>query len=194
MACNPFLVWYSQEARAYSLLTLLSGSAAARDPCGKRPSRRLYAGWALASALALATHYFAVFLLVPEALVLLRLAPKRRMAAAAVGVVGADGALLLPLAVQQQSLGHADWISSAPILGRLAITPLDFLVCFDLTSAAVPVAVIVVMVAVVGLGAPRRLPASGGPGPRLVAALVGPASPCRLCSPWAGSTIWIRVI
>ena len=30
------------------------------------PSARLYAGWALASALALATHYFAVFLIVPR--------------------------------------------------------------------------------------------------------------------------------
>ncbi len=174
VACNPFLVWYSQEARAYSLLTLLSGTGmllAIRAV--KRPGGRLYAGWALASALAVATHYFAVFLIVPEALVLLRLAPRRRTAATAVGAVGAVGALLLPLALQQQSLSHADWISSAPILSRLASTPLDFLVGFDLTAAAVPVAVVAVMMAVVGLA---RLAASrlrDGPGPRLVAALVG---------------------
>ncbi|MGZ4262242.1 MAG: glycosyltransferase family 39 protein [Solirubrobacteraceae bacterium] len=88
VAVNPFLVWYSQEARAYSLLTLLSGTGmllAIRAV--KRPGGRLYAGWALASALALATHYFAVFLIVPEALVLLRLAPRRRTAATAVGAV-----------------------------------------------------------------------------------------------------------
>ena len=174
VACNPFLVWYSQEARAYSLLTLLSGiGMLLAISAVKRPAGRLYAGWALASALALATHYFAVFLIVPEALVLLRLAPRRRTAAAAVGAVGAVGALLLPLALEQQSLGHADWIRNASILSRLATTPLDFLVGFDLTAAAVPVAVVAVMVAVVGLA---RLAASrlrDGPGPRLVAALVG---------------------
>lgn len=174
VACNPFMVWYSQEARAYSLLALLSGiGMLLAIRVVKRPARRLYAGWALASALALATHYFAVFLIVPEALALLRLAPRRRTAAAAIGAVGAAGAFLLPLALQQQSLGHADWIRNAPILSRLAITPLDFLVGFDLTAAAVPVAVVAVMVAVVGLA---RLAASrlrDGPGPRLLAALVG---------------------
>ena len=173
VACNPFLVWYSQEARAYSLLALLSAVAlllAVRAV--KRPSLRLYAGWALASASALATHYFAVFLLVPEAVILLRLAPKRRVAVAAVGFVAATGAFLLPLAVQQQSMGHASWISSAPILGRLAITPLDFLVSFDLTSAAVPVAAIVVAAALVGLARLAASRLSGGPGPRLVATML----------------------
>src|SRR5262245_56294193 len=66
VASNPFLVWYSQEARSYSLLALLSAVAlllAIRAV--KRPSGYLYAGWALASALALTTHYFAVFLVVP---------------------------------------------------------------------------------------------------------------------------------
>jgi hypothetical protein len=176
VACNPFLVWYSQEARAYSLLNLLSGiGLLLAIRAVKRPAGRLYAGWALASALALATHYFAVFLIVPEALVLLRLAPRRRTAAAAVGAVAAAGALLLPLALQQQSLGHADWIGNAPILGRLAITPLEFLVGFDLTAAAVPVAVFAVFVAVVGLArlAASRLRDVPGPAPRLVAVLVG---------------------
>ena len=160
VACNPFLVWYSQEARSYSLLALLSAVAllfAVRAV--KRPSGRLYAGWALASALALATHYFAAFLIVPEAVILLRLAPRRRVVAAAVGFVAAAGAFLLPLALQQQSMGHAAWISNAPIIGRLATTPLDFLVGFDLTSAALPVAVNRRGGGARGLGAPRRVPA-----------------------------------
>src|SRR5262249_21307175 len=66
VACDPFLVWYSQEARSYSLLALLSAIAlllAVRAL--KRPTRRLYAGWALASALALATHHLSVLHVLP---------------------------------------------------------------------------------------------------------------------------------
>src|SRR5262249_49749909 len=123
VACNPFLVWYSQEARAYSLLSLLSAVALLFAILAvMRPSARLYAGWAVASALALATHYFAVFLILPEAVILLRSAPSRRLAGLAIGFVMAAGAFLLPLALQQRSMGHATWISNAPILGRLAIT------------------------------------------------------------------------
>jgi mannosyltransferase len=172
VASNPFLVWYSQEARSYSLLALLAAVAlllAIRAV--KRPSRHLYAGWALASALALATHYFAVFLVVPEAVILLRSAPKRRVVAAAMGFVVATGALLLPLAHQQQSMGHAAWISNAPLIGRLAVTPLDFLVGFDLTSAALPVAALAIVAALVGL---VRLAASRSSGaePRLLTTML----------------------
>ena len=173
VACNPFLVWYSQEARSYSLLALLSAIAlllAVRAV--KRPSGGLYAGWALASALALATHYFAAFLIVPEAVVLLRSAPRRRVVAPAIGFVVVAGAFLLPLALQQRSMGHAAWISNAPIVGRLAITPFDFLVGFDLTSAALPVAVIVIAAALVGLARLAASRLSGGPGPRLVATML----------------------
>jgi mannosyltransferase len=173
VACNPFLVWYSQEARAYSLLALLSAvSLLFAVRAVKRPSTRLYASWGLASALALATHYFAVFLVVPEAVILLRSAPMRRLIVAPVAFVVAAAGFLVPLALQQQSMGHATWISHAPIIGRLAITPLDFLVGFDLTSAALPVAVIVVAVALFGF---LRLAASrlfGGPGPRLVTTML----------------------
>jgi hypothetical protein len=122
--------------------------------------------------LALATHYFAVFVVVPEAVILVRLASKRRVAVAAVGLVAATGASLLPLALHQQSMGHAAWISSASIFGRMAITPLDFLVAFDLTSAALPVAAIVVMAALVGLARLATSRLSGGPGPRLIVAML----------------------
>ena len=168
VAVNPFLVWYSQEARSYSLLTLLSAIALLLTLRAlRRPNRRLYAGWAIASALALATHYFAAFLLLPEAVILVRSATNRRVPALAVGFVALAGALLLPLALQQQAHGHADWISKAPVLGRLAVTPLDFLVGFDLTAAAVPVAGLAIVAALVGLTGlawPKRSGEGAGPG------------------------------
>ena len=152
VAANPFLVWYSQEARSYSLLALLSAIALLLMLRAlRRPSGHLYAGWMVVSSLALATHYFAAFLVLPEAVILLQSAPRRRAVAAAIGFVAIVGTLLLPLALQQQSHGHADWIGNAPILGRLAVTPIDFLVGFDLTAAAVPVAALVILAALVGL-------------------------------------------
>ena len=84
-AVSPVLVWYSQEARAYILLVLLGTLSFLfflRALRGR--SRRDLIWWAVSSALALCTHYFAVFLLLPEALWLLRSrvgAPRERWAA-----------------------------------------------------------------------------------------------------------------
>ena len=79
LALNPLMVWYSQEARAYELYALL---AAVSLLCFLRafraPRGTALALWSLSSVLALLTHYFAVFLLVPEALaLLLRVRPSR---------------------------------------------------------------------------------------------------------------------
>ncbi|MFL5826434.1 MAG: glycosyltransferase family 39 protein [Thermoleophilaceae bacterium] len=77
VAFNPFLVWYSQEIRAYALLLLLGAAtllgffgALDQDQPGPARARWLWF-WAGASALAVATHYFALFLVGPEALWLL---------------------------------------------------------------------------------------------------------------------------
>ena len=69
VAVNPMLLWYSQEARAYALFALLTAVSLlyfvrALD----RGRRRDFTGWGIASALALATHYFAVFPVAAEAL------------------------------------------------------------------------------------------------------------------------------
>jgi mannosyltransferase len=63
LALNPFHVWYSQEARMYALLGLLSLAVLAAFWCVLRQRRR--GGWAILgalSALAYATHYFALYL------------------------------------------------------------------------------------------------------------------------------------
>jgi mannosyltransferase len=75
-ALNPFLVWYSQEARAYALLALLCAvSFWLFARALKRPNEvGALAWWAVASALAIATHYFAALTVVPEAIALAVLA------------------------------------------------------------------------------------------------------------------------
>jgi hypothetical protein len=125
---SPAMYYYSQEARAYALLVLFSAAAFL---CWQRALRigdgRSLAWWAGTSALALLTHYFAVFLFLPEALVLLRRFGLRRVRApiAAVGVVGAA---LIPLAARQRSDGKAKWIEESSLLSRVAETAKQFLV------------------------------------------------------------------
>jgi 4-amino-4-deoxy-L-arabinose transferase-like glycosyltransferase len=118
-AVNAQLVFYAQEARAYSLLALLCtlsfwAFVAARRDAGARS----LVLWALASAAALVTHYFAAFVVVPEALLLLLWRRPRRPAVLATLAVGAVGAALVPLAADQAD-GRTDWISDFSLGERL---------------------------------------------------------------------------
>jgi mannosyltransferase len=128
VAVNPMLLWYSQEARAYALLALLTSLAALyfvraldRDVPGTSRNVTL---WGAFSALALATHYFAVFPIALEALWLLR--RRGRDALAGLWIVALTGLLLAPLALHQMSLGHAEWIGKHTMGHRLLETGVAF--------------------------------------------------------------------
>jgi hypothetical protein len=183
VAFNPLLAWYSQEARSYALLALLSALGLLLFlRASRRRSGWLVAGWALASAAALATHYFAAFLIVPQAVWLLRSPGWRRGPVLAVCVVTAVSATLLPLALHQRSLGHADWIRNAPLAGRAVAVPAELLVGFDAPYAVVigAIAILLALVAVARLA--RRSEGGEGRGPTLAAALVaaGAGTPLAL--------------
>ena len=127
VAVNPYLVWYSQEARSYALYVLCSVWAlyffarALRDR-----SPRSLALWALTSILALCSHYFAVFLIVPEGLLLVLAIRPRRAAISAVASTALVGLALLPLAYIQQSGGRADLFTSQPLASRAGQAALAF--------------------------------------------------------------------
>ncbi len=120
VAVSPVLIWFSQDARAYSLvflLTALSFLFFARA-LGEARQGTLIA-WAVSSALAICCHYFAVFVVAPEAVLLLLWTSKwRRIVAASLVVVAAVG-LLLPIAAKQAEHGHASWIAEQPLGERL---------------------------------------------------------------------------
>jgi len=102
VAVNPLLVWFSQEARSYALATLLSAVALLLFVRALDDSRaRLLVGWAVAAALALATHYFTAFVLAPQAVWLLWRHPRRRDVVAAAAALAAVGLALLPLLIAQ---------------------------------------------------------------------------------------------
>lgn len=125
VAVNPMMLWYSQEARAYALLALLCAVSLLYCVRALRHGRRAdVVGWGIASALALGTHYFAIFPVAVEALLLLR--RRRRDSLRGLGIVALAGLLLAPLAIHQMSLGHADWIGNFSLGHRLWETAATF--------------------------------------------------------------------
>jgi hypothetical protein len=122
------LVKYSQETRAYALLAFLGAlSFLLFLLVLDEPSRRRLAAWSTVSALAVATHYFAVFLIGVQAIWLLVRSPnvRRRVAMAAVVPVAIGGALL-PLAIDQQPGDRTSWITDRPLHVRLEETGHEF--------------------------------------------------------------------
>jgi 4-amino-4-deoxy-L-arabinose transferase-like glycosyltransferase len=120
VAVSPLLVWYSQEARAYSLYVLLAAVAFLFLVRGR-------AGWwALASAAALATHYFAAVVVVPMALWLLY--RRGRTALWAVAGVALAAAALAPLLVHQAEHVSRPWADALSVTDELLATSQSFLV------------------------------------------------------------------
>jgi 4-amino-4-deoxy-L-arabinose transferase-like glycosyltransferase len=181
VAFNPLLVWYSQEARSYSLMVLLTAlSLLAFLRVIDAPTARRLAVWAALSFAAIATHYFAGFLVGAEAAWLLW--TLRARAVVAVGAVAVASAALLPLALHQRSTGAARFISESSIPRRLVQIPKQFLVGYQgpLETALTVLALLLVaygVVRMVGTGSRvwllAGLAAAAILAP-LVLALVGP--------------------
>ncbi|MFI4989323.1 MAG: glycosyltransferase family 39 protein [Solirubrobacterales bacterium] len=127
VAVNPLFVWYSQEARAYGLFVFFAALAML---CFVRllhePTHGRAAAFALSGALALLTHYFAVFLLVPMALWLLRGRASRKASPAAIGALALVGLALLPLIAAQGGHG-TQWIGRWALSSRLQAIPQYYL-------------------------------------------------------------------
>ena len=117
-ACNPLLIWYSQEARSYSMLVLLTALSLLAFVCARETRRRraLLTAWVLASA--------------PGAGHALLRDPRRRArggvaadrctdgagrSRSAVAIVVACGLALIPLAISQNGTGHDSWIATASL-------------------------------------------------------------------------------
>ncbi|HEV7385647.1 MAG TPA: glycosyltransferase family 39 protein, partial [Phenylobacterium sp.] len=130
IAVSPMLIWYSQEARSYALLVFFCAVSLfffARA-LNTRAGRDL-AFWALASALALCSHYFAVFAVGIEAVwLLIALRGRLRLVLPALAAVAASGLALLPLANAQTNPTHIGWIENSPLGERLWETAVSFLV------------------------------------------------------------------
>jgi mannosyltransferase len=129
VAVNPMLIWYSQEARSYALLVFLCAVSlyfflrALRTWEGSD-----LALWALASAAALCSHYFAVFAVAIEAAwLLVALRSRWRAVLLALAAVGLVGLALVPLIAAQVNPKHIGWIDYTPLSGRFLQAGVSFL-------------------------------------------------------------------
>ncbi len=186
VAASPLLIWYSQEARAYALLSLLSllGLIAFLDAL-EAPSRRALLRWALVSVLALTTHYFALFPVALEAALLVR--RHRGAAILPAGIVGAATLALAPLAIVQSSDSRAGFIRQSPLTTRLVQVPKQFLVGYHTPAQAALTAAALLLAAGAGALAIRR----GRGSVRLVAGIALGAFALPLLGALAGADYFI---
>lgn len=120
LAFNPFLVWYSQEARSYALLTLFGSLALlglARTQTQGSVRDFALVGAALAGAVL--THYFAVFFAIGLLIVLGGTVERNRRLLYSLLPPIAAGTVLLPLAISQRATGQQDWITEWSLNFRL---------------------------------------------------------------------------
>lgn len=170
VAVNPMLIWYSQEARSYALLvffgalSLLFFARVLRTRGGRDLTL-----WMLASALALCSHYFAVFPVgIEAAWLLVALRTRWRVVLPAIAGVVAVGLALLPLLGSQVNPTHIGWIDHSALPTRLWQTGASFLAGETghviaeppreryATIPALLVAVALALVALAGSGRERR--------------------------------------
>jgi mannosyltransferase len=136
-ATHPMLIWYSQETRAYSLVVFFVASSLyfflrAREDV----SPRNLAGWSIAASLGIATHYFAAFVVFPEAALLIYIHRSRILRLlAATTLPLATSALLLPLAIHQRNLGHSSFITNISLSTRVRDTANELVLGNYATSA-----------------------------------------------------------
>ena len=151
VATSPLLVWYSQDARPYALLALLSALSFLYFV------RRSLWLWGLVSALAVATHYFALFTVVPEAIwLLLRVHPRTRVIAAA-ALPGLVALAALPLQLHQADVVPHPWAQIASLRSQVSQSAQQFLVGLTWTDfihdLAVPLLALLVLAALALLAA-----------------------------------------
>jgi mannosyltransferase len=182
-AVNPFLIWFSTEARAYALATALASAALlllvrmlAREarspdevPAAAAPADAAdppvaaggrLAAWAALAAGALTTHYATAFVIGAQAVILLN---RRggRAAWTAVAAVTAVGVALIPLAAAQRGNAHAQSLDelSGPLTERIAQLPKQFAIGYDapleVVLAAIAISVLVAGVALALLAGPE---------------------------------------
>jgi mannosyltransferase len=152
VAFNPLFVWYSQEARAYGLFVFMVALAMwcwLRVDAEPTPGR--LAAFAAGGAGALATHYFAVFLVAPMCLWLLRKRERWRVMLPTVAAVGAVGVALVPLALAQGGHG-TQWIGEWALASRLETIPQYFLTGYSGAPLGHGVELLVALAILAGIG------------------------------------------
>jgi 4-amino-4-deoxy-L-arabinose transferase-like glycosyltransferase len=184
VAFNPFLVWFSQEARAYALLVLLTSVATLYWLRAMNDSdRRAPVMWGMAGGLALLAHYFAAFALIPQAALLLwRARAPRAAVLRGIAIVGAAAVILAPLVLAQRD-ARVDWVGGRALRERVLDVPKHWIAGPFGNPVDVAVAVAALLLAGGGVAVARLPREQARPSLLLAAvALAGAALPLVLAA------------
>jgi mannosyltransferase len=153
VAVNPLFVWYSQEARAYDLFVLFAALAMLCFLRAlQRPTPGRMAAFALSGSLALLSHYFAVFLLIPMVLWLLWMhADRLRAVVPAIVALVLVGLALTPLISAQGGHG-TQWIGQWALSSRLQAIPQYYLTDYYGAALGHGIELLVALGILAGLG------------------------------------------
>ncbi len=153
VAVNPLLLWYSQEARAYALFVLFAALAMLCFLRAlRRPTPGRMAAFALSGSLALLSHYFAVFLLIPMVLWLLwAYADRLRAVVPAIVVLVLVGLALTPLVSAQGGHG-TQWIGAWALSSRLQAIPQYYLTDYYGAALGHGIELLLALPIIAGLG------------------------------------------
>lgn len=121
LAVNPMLVSYSTDARSYGLFVLIAVlSVWAFSALLEAPSTRRFLLWTIAAVACLWTHYFGVFLIAAEIVVLFLARPEKRKAICLFSALSAlCVAPLIPMLTSQSDNERAGFIAAMPLGKRL---------------------------------------------------------------------------
>ena len=149
-AVSPLLVWFGQEARMYSLFTLVTAAALfffVRLLVNF--DVRALIGWSIAAAATLLTHYFAVFTITGMAAVLLyRYRARWQLIALSLLPTAVAGFALLATFASQRRNQTGDWVSEISLPERLLQMPEHFLTGF--AYPPLPVVLVAGLLAAIG--------------------------------------------
>lgn len=146
-ATMPLLVWYSQEARSYSLLTLLcTGSVGATLHLRRAPSLRAAIIWILLAVAALATHYFAGFVVVGEiCLLLAQPGPRLRRRDLALPIAAIMAAAVPLVVLAQDQYANTSFVRSQSLRSSLPRIAGQLLVGYGVDGIMVAAALVSVL-------------------------------------------------
>jgi hypothetical protein len=117
----------------------------------RKPTRGRLAAFAVSASLALLTHYFAVFLLIPMAAWLLRRRSRLRVTLPAIALIAAVGIAELPLISAQGGHG-TQWISAWALGSRVAAIPQYYLTGYSGASLGHSIELLVALALLAGIG------------------------------------------
>jgi Dolichyl-phosphate-mannose-protein mannosyltransferase len=194
LAVSPVLVSYATDARAYGLFVLAGLLTVwAFSALVEHSSTRRFGLWAAASVACVWTHYFGIFLVGGEVLVLLVVCPHARRAVAGWSAVVLLLVLpLVPLALSQSGDERAEFIAGIPLGTRFTETVRQFAMGPNVPRTWLEAAGVAIFCAALAAGVIIACRSDQGPRALLAVAVIAFGAPLLLSALGIEDRFYVR--